>query len=159
VDLPALVAEVPLDLTTDARQGIASQPGSCGWIVVVDRLDKADIADLKEVFVLLRAVLETPDAGPHQWAVHVYEHLAGRFPDRVLAGERTNHVEQFGIVALLEVTGRELIASRQSDGRSRLADSCWSSHYRSPPANQLSCTAHLCPPHGFQTSAVNSVRN
>src|SRR5260221_5076119 len=142
--LPALVAEVALDLTTHARQGVARQAGPRRGIVVVDRFDQAHVPDLEQILVRLRAVLEPADTGPHQRTVPINEDLAGRFPDRVLAAQGMDQVQQFSVVALPELAAGQLMER---------------SHCRPPPANQLGCTAHLCPPSEFQTSAINSARN
>src|SRR5215813_13491332 len=144
--LPALVTEVALDLTAHARQGVARQAGASRGIVVVDRLDEADVADLEQILVRFRAVLEPADARPHQRTVPIDEDLACRFPDRVLTGPRMDQVEQFSVIALLQLAVGQLIDGIPLAARRR------SGHCRSPPAYQVACTVHLCPPRGFQTS-------
>src|ERR1035437_5664646 len=47
MELPALVAEVPLDLAADARLRVRGQTAAKGRIEVVDRLHQADVPHLR----------------------------------------------------------------------------------------------------------------
>src|SRR5258707_14115038 len=107
--LPALVAEVALDLTTHARQGVARQAGARRGIVVVDRFDQAHVPDLQQILVRLGAVLEPADTRPHQRTVPINEDLPGRFPDRVLPGQGMDSGETVSVVALPELAAGQLM--------------------------------------------------
>src|SRR5216683_1950357 len=109
MDLPALVAEVAFDLTTHAWEGVARQAGARRGIVVVDRFDQAHVPDLQQILVRLWAVLQPADTRPHQRTVPINDDLAGRFPDRVLAGQGMDQVEQFSVVPLPELAAGQLI--------------------------------------------------
>ena len=56
-DRPALVAEVPLELTEDGRHGERRERGLAGGIEAVDGLQQSERSDLDEVVELLAAVL------------------------------------------------------------------------------------------------------
>ena len=78
VDLPALIAEVALDLAAYARLRIAGQTRADTGIEVVDRLEQANVTDLHELLVRLGAVLVAEHARPDERPVPGDEHLAGR---------------------------------------------------------------------------------
>jgi hypothetical protein len=86
MDLPALVAEVPLELAADARQRVRGQASAGGRIEVADRLQQADVPHLHQVFRRLRAAQVPSHAGPDQALVAGDQQLARRRPP--LAGLR-----------------------------------------------------------------------
>jgi hypothetical protein len=77
VHLPPLVAEVPLDLAADARQGVGGQAAAVGGIVVVDRLEQADVAHLHQVLDRLGAAAVLAHARAHELLVPLDKELAG----------------------------------------------------------------------------------
>jgi len=78
VERPALVAEVPLELSADARRRVGAQAGADGWIKIADCLHQADVAHLHQVLDRHRAALVRTYAGPDQALVTGNEQLARR---------------------------------------------------------------------------------
>jgi hypothetical protein len=87
VDLPALVPEVALDLAADAWLGVGGQAVADLGVVVVDRLEQADVADLHEVLGGLRAAAVLPYARADQLAVTLHDYLAGGGSQLAIAGQ------------------------------------------------------------------------
>jgi hypothetical protein len=56
VDRPALVAEVPLELTEDRRGGEAGEPVATAGLEAIDRLQQPQARDLDEVVDVLVGV-------------------------------------------------------------------------------------------------------
>jgi hypothetical protein len=100
VDLPALVPEVTLDLTADARLRVGGEAVADLGVVVVYRLEQADVSDLHEIFYGFWAAAVLPDAGPDQLVVPVHEYLAGRGAQLAIPGQRADLSEQ-GVVGQL----------------------------------------------------------
>src|SRR5215831_4099047 len=105
------------------------EAGTSLGIVVVDRLDQADIADLEQVLVWLRAVLEPPHARLDQRAVSVHQHLARHVPHRALARQRADHSEQLDVPKLLKLACRDIadrirFGDRGNHGWSGLSSHC-----------------------------------
>ena len=75
--LPPLVTEVPLDLAADAGRRVRGQAAAERRVVVVDRLEQADVAHLHQVFHRLGAAAVLPDAGADQPLVPLHQDLAG----------------------------------------------------------------------------------
>jgi hypothetical protein len=86
MDLPALVAEVPLELAADARLRVRDQAGADGPIEVADRLHQADIPHLYQVLCRLGVAQVRSHAGPDQALVAGDKQIARRHPP--LAGPR-----------------------------------------------------------------------
>jgi hypothetical protein len=76
VDLPPLVPEVPLDLAADARLRVGGEAVADLGVVVVYRLEQADVPDLHEIFGWFGAAAVLPDARADQLLVPVHEDLA-----------------------------------------------------------------------------------
>src|SRR6185437_9830097 len=85
-DLPAFVAEMPLELAADARLRVRGQASADGRIEVADRLQQADITHLHQVLRRLRAVHVPSHTGPDEALVAGDQQLARRLPP--LAGLR-----------------------------------------------------------------------
>src|SRR5690349_1820965 len=77
MDLPPLVAEVPLDLAGDAGLRVSGQAAADTRVEVVDRLEQAHVADLHQVLVWLGAAPVTVGARADQAAVPPHQHLTG----------------------------------------------------------------------------------
>ena len=77
VDLPPLVPEMALDLAADAGLRVGGQAVADLGVVVVDRLEQADVSDLHEIFCGFRAAAVLPDAGADQLLVALHDYLAG----------------------------------------------------------------------------------
>src|ERR1019366_7517453 len=76
VDLPALVPEVPFDFAADARLRVGGEAGTDLGVVVVYRLEQADVSDLHEIFDGFWTSAVLPDASVDQLLVAVHEYLA-----------------------------------------------------------------------------------
>ena len=100
MDLPALVAEVPLDLAADARLGVGGEAVADLGVVVVDRLEQADVPDLHQVLGGLGAAAVLPDAGADQLLVAVHEDLAGGGAQLAVPWQRADLGQQ-GVIGKL----------------------------------------------------------
>ena len=106
VDLPPLVAEVPLDLAADARPRVGGQAAADGRVEVADRLQQADIPHLHQVLRRLRAVQVPPHAGPDQPAVAGHEQLARRRPPLAGRRQRPDDAQQRPVIQPGQVPGQ-----------------------------------------------------
>ena len=132
VHLPALVAEVPLDLAGDARLGVGGQAAADGRVEVVDGLQQADVADLHQLLGRLRAVPVPLGAGPDQRSVTADQHLAGGVALCAAPRQRLDQLHQFRVAEVGGLADGGLRAGK--DG----------GHWRSPAAF-LVCTFRSCP--------------
>jgi len=94
VDLPALVPEVALDLAADAGLRVGREAVADLGIVVVDRLEQADVPDLHEIFCGFGAAAVLPDAGADQLLVALHEYLAGGGAQFVIPRQRADLGQQ-----------------------------------------------------------------
>jgi hypothetical protein len=78
--LPALVAEMPLDLAADARPRVRGQAVTDGRIELADRLQQADIPHLHQVLRRLRAAQVRSYTEPDQALVAGDQQFARRRP-------------------------------------------------------------------------------
>jgi hypothetical protein len=99
MDLPALIPEVPLDLTADTWLRVRGQVRPQRGIEVVDRLEQADVAGLHQVLDRLRGVPVALHAPADQRLVAGDDHLTGSGPQLiVLVGP--DQGEKLTVVAL-----------------------------------------------------------
>src|SRR3712207_833096 len=82
--LPILVAEVPLDLAGDGRDGEGEELHPTARVEPVDGRDQAEGADLQQVVEGLAAVAEPAGEVPHQRQVFLDEDLAQPLTARVV---------------------------------------------------------------------------
>src|SRR5215469_5185444 len=95
--LPALVTEMPLDLTADTRLRVGGQAAADRRIEVVDRLEQPDVPNLHQFFGRLRAVPVSQHAGLDQRLVSLDEDRAGRFPGPAALRLRSDQGQQLGV--------------------------------------------------------------
>lgn len=76
-DLPALIAEVALDLTGDARPRIRGEGGAERHVKAIDGAQQAHVPNLKQIFPGLRAVPVPRGAALHQPLIPAHQFLAG----------------------------------------------------------------------------------
>jgi len=106
VYLPALVAEVPLDLARYARLRVGREVVAHLGVEVVDRLEQADVPDLHQVLGRLGAVHVPANARPDQLLVPADQNVARRRAARAAAGQRAHDPEQLEVVEVVKLFRR-----------------------------------------------------
>jgi hypothetical protein len=106
VNLPPLVAEVPLDLAADARLRVGGEAVADLGIIVVYRLEQADVPDLYEIFCGLRAAAVLPDARADELLVAVHDYFADGGAHLAVSRQRPDLGEQGIIGQLFELCTR-----------------------------------------------------
>ncbi len=115
VHLPALVAEMPLDLARDARLGVGGQAAADSGIEVVDRLQQADVPHLHQVLGRLGAALVPLHAGPHQVAVTADQQLAGRRPAAAGPRQGLDDAQELAVIEPGQVAGHPARHGRRGE--------------------------------------------
>src|SRR6266700_350219 len=103
VDLPPLVPEVPLDLAADAGLRVGGEAVADLGVVVVYRLEQADVPDLHEILGRFGAAAVLPDARADQLLVAVHEDLADGGAQLAVLRQRPDLAKQGVIGQLLQL--------------------------------------------------------
>src|SRR6266700_384950 len=106
VDLPPLVAEVPLDLAADAGLRVAGEAVADLGVIVVYRLEQADVPDLHKIFCGYGAAAVLPDARADELLVAVHDYFADGGAQFAVSRQRPDLGEQGIIGQLLELRTR-----------------------------------------------------
>jgi hypothetical protein len=95
---PALVTEVPLELTADARHRVRAQAAADGRIEIADRFHQADVPHLHQVLSRHRTSQVTPHAGPDQAVIPGNQQVKRHRPPLAAPRQRTHQLKQRAVI-------------------------------------------------------------